>query len=242
MKTVLITGANGGLGRSLVEKYAQNDYSIIAHMRSEKKDFIEFSNIIEKKYRVKINCLYFDLRDEQAIDKGLKEIISKKIKIDILINNAGVAHGGLLQMVPMRDIRTVFDVNFFAAIQITQFISRWMKKNGGGVIINMASVAGIDLEAGNCAYGTSKAAVIALTKTLAQELAPYNIRINAVAPGLTNTEMATYMEKKAKEQMISQSAMNRLAEPEEIANLVYYLSSDKASFINGQTIRIDGGM
>lgn len=197
---------------------------------------------LEKAYQERITCVYFDLTDEQSIKAAVKQFMKDKVKIDILVNNAGIAHGGLLQMTSMKEVRSVFEVNFFAALQMTQLVSRMMGRMGGGSIVNIASISGLDLEAGNCAYGTSKAALIALTKTAAKELAPLNIRVNAIAPGLTDTAMAQLMEEKAGEAMVRQTAFNRLAKPEEIADAVVYLASGKSSFITGQVLRVDGGM
>jgi len=241
-RNVLITGANGGIGRSLIIKFASKGFDIIAHMRSEKSEFFKFAEEITKKYGVSIQTVYFDLSDEDSVKSGIKELVSSKVKISVLINNAGIEHGGLLQMTSMKEIRKVFEINLFSAVQITQLVSRLMARNGGGSIVNIASIAGLDLGAGNVAYGTSKAALIAFTKTAAKELASQNIRVNAVAPGLTDTRMATMMESKAGEDMVSGTAFKRLARPEEIADTVYYLSSDKASFVTGQVLRVDGGM
>ena len=176
------------------------------------------------------------------VQNELQRLFKEHKRIDVLVNNAGVAHGGLFQMTPVSDIKRVFEINYFSVIQITQLVSRIMLRKGNGVIVNLASVAGIDLEAGNCAYGASKAALIAFTKTAAKELAKQGIRINAVAPGLTDTRMATQMEKDAGEDMINASAMKRLGRPEEIANAIFFLASDDASFITGQVLRVDGGM
>ena len=121
-------------------------------------------------------------------------------------------------------------------------ISKLMMRQKSGVIINMGSVAGLDSFAGYTAYGSSKAAVMSFTRIIARELASYNIRVNAIAPGLTDTNMANQMEGKAYQEMVNRSAMNRLGKPEEIAQLMVYLASDDASFVNGQVIRIDGGM
>ncbi len=242
-KTVLITGANGGIGRSLVEAFANSGCDVLAQLRKPNEEFTSFANKIEKDTKKKIMCVYCDLSDEAQIKEMLQtDIVRKKIPVDILVNNAGVAHGGLLQMTSLKTIREVFEVNYFSMVLFTQIVSRIMVRNGGGVIINLASIAGMDLEAGNCAYGASKAAVIAFTKSVAKELANYNIRMNAVAPGLTDTNMAQLMEQKAANAMIENSAMKRLGKPNEIADVVVYLASDHASFINGQVIRVDGGM
>jgi 3-oxoacyl-[acyl-carrier protein] reductase len=159
----------------------------------------------------------------------------------VLVNNAGVAHGGLFQMTSMDTIRQVFEVNFFSVLQLTQSVVRLMQKKKSGSIINMASVAGIDLQSGNIAYGVSKAALIAATKTLAAELGSSGIRVNAIAPGLTDTDMADSMEKEARQNMIAKTSLKRLALPTEIANVAVFLASDMSSFITGSVLCADGG-
>ena len=144
-------------------------------------------------------------------------------------------------MTPISKIREVFDVNFFAHIELTQLLLRWIAKCGKGSIVNIASISGIDLKVGNCAYGVSKAAMIAFTKTLAAECGPLGVRVNAICPGLTATDMGAQMEEKAGKEMIARSAMNRLGRPEEIARTAVFLASDDASFVNGQIVSVDGG-
>lgn len=241
-KTVLITGCNRGIGESMMKLFAEHGASVIACCRKESIDFTQTIQKVADQNKVLIVPLYFDLANEDEIRKALNILLLNKMKIDILINNAGVAHGGLLQMTTMKRLKEVFEINFFSQVLITQYIAKLMIKQKGGKIINIASVAGIDSFPGYTAYGSSKAAFMYFTKTIAKELAPYNIRVNAIAPGLTDTQMAVMMEDKAKIDMITKSAFNRLGEPEEIAQLALFLASDRSSFITGQIIRIDGGM
>ena len=241
-KTALITGSNRGIGKIIVETFALNGASIWACARKETPEFKEFISMVSSKYNVQVSALYFDLTNETEIKDTLKILISEKSRIDILVNNAGVAHGALLQMTTMKTLKEVFEINFFSQLFIIQYISKLMMKQKSGIIINMASIAGMDGYPGYSAYGSSKAALIYATKTLAKELAPYNIRINAIAPGLTETDMALQMERKAKDTMLNDSAMQRLAKPIEIANTALFLASDLSNFINGQIIRVDGGI
>ncbi len=240
-KNVLITGARGGIGKALCKVFAQNSFNIYAHARKQDADFEQYLSKIAEDYNVEISPLYFDMTDYEAMKTAVRNLFKQKINIDVLINNSGVAHGGLFQMTPVSKIKEVFEINLFSHMELTQLILRTMTRAKNGNIVNIASIAGLDLAQGNCAYGVSKAALAAWTKTLASECIKYNIRVNAVAPGLTNTNMAELMEEKAKEEMVSASAMNRLAKPEEIANAVLFLASEKSSFINGQIIRVDGG-
>ncbi len=240
-KTVLITGSNGGIGRALVNIFAHNHYNIIAHELIDSDSHNGFLKSIEKECNITVRPVFFDLTDSVSMRSAVRELSKENIAIDVLVNCAGIAHGGLFQMTSIDMIRKVFDINFFSMLELTQLLIRPMVKRKSGCIINFSSISGLDSKAGNCAYGTSKAAVISWTKTLATELAPFGIRVNAIAPGLTDTNMAKQMEDKAGAAMISDSAMNRLGRPEEIANVALFLASDKASFVNGQVIRVDGG-
>lgn len=242
-KNVFITGCNRGIGKTMLKVFAENGVdTIIAHSRKPYEDYNEYLEELRVKYKVKIIPVYFDVTDYDEMKLAIKQIHKLKINVDILVNNAGIAHGGLFQMTQIEKIKEVFDINFFAMLELTQMIIKFMKRQKNGVIINISSVSGIDLKVGNCAYGTSKAAVIAFTKTLAAELAPLGIRVNAIAPGLTDTDMAKLMEENAGIDMIRNTSMNRLGSPDEIANTAVFLSSDSASFITGQAIRVDGGM
>ena len=145
-------------------------------------------------------------------------------------------------MTSMKVLKEVFQINFFSMVLLTQLVSKLMIRQHCGSIINMGSIAGLENFAGYTAYGSSKAAVMAFTRTIARELAPYGIRVNAIAPGLTDTRMADQMEKKAEKEIIARSNMNRLGKTEEIVNMILFLSSDNASFITGQVYRVDGGM
>lgn len=241
-KNVLITGSAGGIGQAIAERFAKEQYNLILHARKETTEFSNFMQKLKGKYDIQITPIYFDITDYDVMKKAIQSLHKEKRSIDVLVNNAGVAHGGMIQMTSLDDIKNVFEINYFSVVQMTQLVLRLMSRKKSGVIINLASVAGLDLEAGNCAYGASKAAVIAFTKTVAKEIASQGIRINAVAPGLTNTRMAAMMEETAGEEMVQASAMKRLGKTEEIADVIYFLASDDASFVTGQTLRIDGGM
>lgn len=241
-KTAVITGCNRGIGKEVVRLLAEQRTNVICCVRKENPDFSAFLNDLVEKFGVSTEVLYFDMTDEEGIKTGLKILLQRKQRVDILVNNAGIATGGFLQMTSMQQLKDVFQINFFSQVLITQTISKLMLRQKYGTIVNMGSIAGLENFAGYTAYGSSKAAMMFFTRTLARELAPYNIRVNAVAPGLTDTGMAGQMEDKAWEEMVSRSDFNRLGKPEEIANLVVWLASDKASFITGQIYRADGGM
>lgn len=155
-KLAFVTGSNRGIGFSILEKFASNGCNVIAHSRTNNVDFSNKLKFLEKKHNVKIKNINFDILDTESMKSEVYKIFKDKIPVDILVNSAGIIHGGLFQMSPVKDIRKVFDVNFFGLIELTQLISKYMTRFKNGNIINISSVAGLDLSTGNCAYGTSK--------------------------------------------------------------------------------------
>lgn len=241
-KVVCITGADGGIGREITKKFAAEGATLILTSIAESESFAQFMEELKSEFGVEVHPFFFDLSDEEAIKVGLKEMKALKLKINVLINNAGMPHLAILPFTKMADVRKVFQVNYFAQLQITQGLLGVIAKDGESVILNAASIAGIDGDMGNAVYGATKASMILLTKVLSKELATSKIRVNAVAPGLTSTPFADAMGDKAKASMEQISTMGRMATPQEIANTYYFLASKEASFINGQIIRVDGGV
>lgn len=241
-KTVLITGCNRGIGKEAVRLFAKSGYNLICCVRKENEEFSSYITELKEVSKIDVDIIYFDMTDEDSIKEALKPILKERRQVDVLINNAGIATGGFLQMTSMKQLKEVFQINYFSHVLITQLITKLMMRQKSGCIINMGSVAGLDNFAGYTAYGASKAAMMAFTRTIARELAPYNIRVNAIAPGLTDTGMADQMEEKAWKEMVERTDMNRLGKPHEIAQMMLFLASEEASFITGQVYRVDGGM
>lgn len=239
MKTVFITGTSRGIGKTTAETFAENGWNVLAHARKMTSEFENWSNDLANRNNVFVKPIYFDMLDTIAMKNCVKHLKSDKIIIDALVNNAGISAGGLFQMTSIASIRQIFEVNLFAHMELTQFILKILSKDNAS-ITNVASIAGVHFRAGNSAYGVSKAALIAWTQVLEAELRG-RVRVNAVAPGLTETDMAHEMEEKLQAITLSRSAIQRLATTKEIANAIYFLSSDKASFITGEVLKIDGG-
>ena len=237
----IITGSNRGIGSVVLAEFARKGYNIWACARKQNPEFeIKIKETAEK-YGVCIKPVYFELSSEEELKAGIKTIIADKLPIDILVNNAGMPFGGLMTMTPIAKLREVFEVNYFSQILMMQLVARVMMRQKSGCIINMASVGGIETNPGYLAYGSSKAALIWATKCISKELGQYNIRVNAVAPGFTDTSMGHFNREEELEKMIDQTSLHRMATPEEIAKGVAYLASDDASFITGHVLVIDGG-
>ena len=240
-KTAIITGSNRGIGKVILETFAQNGADIFAHARKETPEFLEIINNLKEKYKVKITPVYFDLSDVEEIKAGFKKIYDEKTPIDILINNAGVPFGATLSMTPIQKLKEVFDVNYFAPIYLMQLVSKIMIRQKSGNIINIASIGGIETNPGYLAYGSSKAALIWATKSISKELAQFNIRVNAIAPGLTKTSMGFYKSEEELNKVVDRTSLKRMAEPIEIVNAILFLASDKSSFVTGTVLNVDGG-
>ena len=242
-KTAIITGSNRGIGFSILENFSKQGCNIFAHARKKNNEFEKKIDDLSQNNIGFIKPIYFDFKDSAEIRSEMINLIKSKVPIDILVNCAGIIHGGLFQMTHVHTIRDVFEVNYFGMLEITQLVCKSMIKNKKGSIINISSVAGIDLSEGNCAYGTSKAAGIAFSKTLSYEMGKHGIRVNVVAPSLADTDMGHSDEARKEREILSSNKepFKRMVQPEEISDMVSYLASDKSSFINGQVIRIDGG-
>lgn len=242
-KNAIITGARRGIGRATVEVFASQGSNIWACARKQNTAFEADMNELASKYNVQIWHVYFDLTNEDELKEAVKSIRKQKNNIDILVNNAGIAEESTsFQMTSIEKMKHVMDVNLFASTLLTQYVSRLMVRQNSGTIINIASIAGMDGTPAQYEYAASKAAVIGATKHLARELAPNNIRVNAVAPGMVETDMGAQIDESLKQNILSKVIMNRLGKPEEIANVIAFLASDMASYMTGQVIRIDGGM
>lgn len=238
---VIITGANRGIGKAMIEVFAKAGHNIWACARRQNPEFEEYISEFASVNDVWIKPVYFELGDEDAMHQGIKAIFADRQPIDVLINNAGISTVGLLNQTDVDDIRKLFEVNYFSVLSLIQLVSKKMIIKRKGVIINMASLAGIEPQPGKVAYGSSKAAVIMMTRCLAKELGPLGIRVNAIAPGPVETEMIHQYDDDMLKRLESESPLRRLAHPEEIAQTALFLASEQSSYINGEIIKVDGG-
>lgn len=242
-KNYIITGCNRGIGKATMTVFAKNGANIWACMRKESSEMDEYLNQLQQTYNVIIWPIYFDITNEEAIKKVAKDIKGQKITVDGIVNNLGVIHTALFQMTSMETAKELFDTNYFYPMLLTQYILKLMIKNKSGSIINISSSAAIECNEGRSAYASSKAAIIATSKVMAKELGNHNIRVNAIAPGLTMTDM---MKNSTPEDVqaatLKRVSLGRIGVPEEIANTALFLASDLSSYMTGQVLRVDGGM
>ena len=235
-KTVLITGCNGGIGKVLCKKFASNGANIICCIRKKDNKFYKYAKILSKKYKRKIKMLLFDLENEKQITKSINSLYKNNTIIDVLINNAGIASGSLIEMTLLNDLKKVFQVNFFSQIYIIQKLLKLLKKSNNPSIINVCSIAGLLNHRGTMAYGSSKAALIFATKVMANEFSPYNIRVNAIAPSAVNIGMYKRMDKNSQKLLLKDSFLKKPISAELIANKILYLASEKSLKDNGKII------
>ena len=240
-RTALITGCNRGLGRAVMDAFVREGASIVACTRKQTDEQDAFYAHCEQEYGVKIYPLYFDLADEDAIKAAMKQLYGMKLTIDILVNNAGILNTDGLLRLSMEKAHTVMQVNYFAPLLITQYVVKLMLRSKHASIINMASIAAILPTVGNTVYGASKAAVISMTTCWAKELASAKIRVNAIAPGYIDTDMTDSVDKSVMESLVSDTALKRFGQAEEVAKTAVFLASDDSSYIDGEIIKVTGG-
>ena len=242
-KTAVLTGCNRGIGKAILDVFARNGAEIWACIRKPDEKFTEYISNLSKEASVTIHQVFFDFKEIDEIKSGAKKILSDKKNIDIIVNNAGIIFTSIFQMTPIEKMKEIFEINYFSQIFFTQLLIRSMTRNGSGSIVNISSSAAIEGNEGRTAYASSKSAIITTTKVMAKELAQNNIRVNAIAPGLTDTDMMIESTPQdALEKTLQRTSLKRTARPEEIANVVLFLSSDLSSYMTGQILRVDGGM
>ncbi|GKV93420.1 SDR family oxidoreductase [Pectobacterium aroidearum] len=241
-KNVLITGTRRGMGRAMVDAFAANGANIYAHARQEDSEWLAELRTVAAKHQVEIWPLCFDMTDYAAMKQAIKRLMTDKRPIDAVINNAGITLNALFQMTSEDILRKQFEVNFFSVFLFTQYIAKFMARQKHGSIINISSTAGEDGNPGKSAYGASKAAVIAMTKSIAAELGEIGIRANCIAPGITDTDMLDTLPVHILEETKNTADLRRAGLPSEIADTAVFLASELSSYITGQVIRVDGGL
>jgi 3-oxoacyl-[acyl-carrier protein] reductase len=240
-KLVLITGATKGIGFATAKAFVEEGAKVFINGRNQSA-LDKVANKLNSLKKHKVSTLCFDVSDPEQVKVGF-QLLFKQVKgLDILVNNAGVLNDALIGMVTATQVESVYGVNTFGTLYCSQYASRLMQRRGGGSIVNIGSIIGTNGNEGQAVYGGSKAAVIGITKSLAKELAPSNICVNAIAPGFIDTDMARSLDDDKFQERIDSIKMNRIGRPEEVASVALFLASNMSSYVTGQVIGVDGGM
>ena len=234
-KNVLLTGATGGIGKAICSKLKNYNLVVVSRNEEKLKNFMKDNKSIIKR----ITC---DLKDPNQITKMIEEVISSNLNIDILVNNAGVTDDSLFIRMNYEKWQNVIKTNLDSNFLLTNSISKLMIKKKWGRIINITSIVGHIGNLGQANYVASKSAITGMTKSIAMELAKWNITVNCVSPGFIKTNMTDKISDQFKAELLSRIPMNRLGSGEDISNTVAFLSSEASSYITGETIHVNGGM
>lgn len=238
MKTALITGCNRGLGKALLKAFSDSGFKIIALIRSTSEEFEDYCN----QFPTEVSFINADLSDKHSLQQAVEEISNVDVDIDVLINNAAVNNNKPIFYIDYEDVDVSFRVNYFAPLLISKAVAQKMiDRDIKGNIINITSVAANSTEPGGCIYDATKSALNTMTRSLSQELAPFDIRVNGIACSVLNTDMFNGFNDKLKKKVLKRIAMKRPASLDEVADCALFLASDKASYITGDILNVDGG-
>ena len=239
-KVVLITGASRGIGKAIALKLAANGVRLLLLSRNEEKLSMLNNELTNKGFQSIYQSV--DVSKLEDLEKAVQYAKTNWGTIDAIINNAGVTEDNLIVRMSTDSFDRVVDTNLKGVFNGIKSVSKTMIRNNYGRIINISSVIGIIGNKGQSNYSASKSGIIGLTKSIAKELAPKNITVNAIAPGYIETDMTRELSEVNQQQLLNIIPLNRLGKPDDIANLVCFLLSDEAEYITGQTINVDGGM
>lgn len=237
-KVAIITGGTRGIGLEIVRVFKENKANVI--LFGSKKETVDQSVKKLREENIEVDGFYPNLNNYEEIEEVIKKIITKYRHIDILVNNAGISANKKIEDTTPEEFDQIMNLNVKAIFNMIKATTPYMKENKGGVILNTSSMVSIYGQPSGVGYPTSKFAVNGLTKSLARELAPFNIRVNAVAPGITNTDMVAKLPKEMIEPLIKTIPLGRIGEPRDIANAFLFLGSDLANYITGVVLSVDG--
>ena len=238
-KVVLVTGASRGIGKAIALLAAENHAHVIVNYNKNGKSAAELVDLIHEK-GLSASMIKADVSSEDEVKYMFSSIKEKHSKLDVLVNNAGIMRNSLLALTSTELFDHTIDVNLKGTFLCTRYATNMMRKQRSGRIVNISSIVGLQGSEGQTAYSASKAAVIGFTRSAAKELGRYGITVNAVAPGLIETDLIKDMKPDIRDKMLSSISLGRIGTPEDVAKVVLFLSSDLASYVSGSVIVVDG--
>ena len=241
-KVAIVTGGTRGIGYAIVRKYVQEGAAVVLCGSREETAQKALAKLKEEFPQAQVDAIWPALSDRKSVAEAFNSVKEKYGRIDILANNAGISHNNSFFDYKDEDFDKILDINIRAVYACTRVAAEIMKEQGGGVIINTSSIVSYNGQAAGCGYPASKFAVNGLTKSLARELGRYGIRVNAVAPGVTRTDMLAALPDEQIKPIIAHIPLQRLAEPSDIANAFTFLASDMASYISGAILPVAGAV
>jgi 3-oxoacyl-[acyl-carrier protein] reductase len=240
-KVTYVTGATRGIGHAIAQTFAAHGATVLVNGRDRDRT-VAVAEDLAAVYGVESAAVVADQSIAESINDTYRQIFRAHHRLDVLVNNAGILDRALLGMITEESIENTFSINAMAVARNMQGAARLMQRSGGGSIINISSIVGANGAAGHVAYAGSKAAVIGMTRSAAKELAPSSVRVNVVAPGLIDTDIAASLPTDTYQETLDSIGMGRIGTPQDVANVVLFLASDLASYVTGQTIGVDGAM
>lgn len=240
-KNVIVTGGSRGIGRAICIKLAKEGYNVIFNYSNNNTEAEKTIKECEK-YNVVVKGYKADIINSDECQELVRKAIDEFGSIDVLVNNAGITRDSLIMRMKDEDFNDVLRVNLSGTFYMIKAVSKYMIKNRSGSIINMSSIVGLTGNAGQINYSASKAGIVGLTKSAAKELASKKIRVNAIAPGMIDTDMTRVLSEDIRNKIIDSIPLKEIGKPEDIANAVAFLASDMSRYITGQILSVDGGM
>ncbi|MDE6956637.1 MAG: 3-oxoacyl-ACP reductase FabG [Lachnospiraceae bacterium] len=241
-KVAIVTGGTRGIGYAIVKKYLENGASVVLFGSREETVEKALTSLNSENPNWKVDGAWPNLSDANAVAEAIQKVKDKYGRIDILANNAGISQSTKIEDYDPADFDKIMNLNVKALFHTIQPTVKYMREQGGGCIINTSSMVSISGQPSGVGYPTSKSAVNGLTWSLARELGPSNIRVNAVAPGITRTDMVAALPEKMIQPLIANIPLRKVGEPEDIANAFLFLASDMASYVTGEILSVDGAM
>lgn len=238
-KVCIVTGSARGIGAAIIERFAAEGAIVYANARSE-GTVDAAASALTTRYPGEVHPLYYDVRDTKGLKEAVLRVKKEQGRLDAYVNNAGIMEDALIGMISNDLIQRSFETNVYSVIESMQISAKLMMRQKSGSIINVSSLVGVNGNKGQVVYSATKGAVISMTKSAAKELAPSNIRVNAIAPGMVDTDLFKGAGEEAVERFTSQIPMGRVGTTEEIADVCVFLASDLSRYVTGQVIGVDG--